>query len=289
VASVSTIDGVHGCITGGAPVIGAATRIAAVLGFPIAHSRSPALHNAAFAALGIDAVFVALEVAPLDLSAALRGMAVMRFLGASITVPHKEQAEELCDELDPSAQAAGAVNCVVFDQHAQLVGHNTDAPGFVDALDSQLGRSAAGARVVLLGAGGAARAVASGLRAAGAAEIDVVTRKPDERSWCAARRFTATELDALVPRCDLLVDCTSAGLTRAAFPVPVPVDRLPDRAAVATLVYNRPSALLDAARARGLPTMDGAAMLVHQGARAFALWTGTPAPLEAMWSAMRAA
>ncbi|HUS66905.1 MAG TPA: shikimate dehydrogenase [Kofleriaceae bacterium] len=269
--------------------IGASTRVAAVVGWPIAHSRSPALHNAAFRALGIDAVFVALEVAPLDLPAALRGMAVMRFLGASVTVPHKEQAEEQCDELDPSARDAGAVNCVVFDRHAQLIGHNTDAPGFVDALVEELGRSPAGARVVLLGAGGAARAVASGLRAAGAAEIDVVTRKPEERSWCKARRFTAAELDAVLPRADLLVDCTSAGLSQAAFPVPVPVERLPEGAAVATLVYGKPSALLDAARARGLATMDGAGMLVHQGARAFRLWTGRPAPLDAMWSAMRGA
>lgn len=270
-------------------MIGASTRVAAVLGWPIAHSRSPALHNAAFQALGIDAVFIALEVAPLDLPAALRGMAVMRFLGASVTVPHKEQAEKLCDELDPGAQAAGAVNCVVFDQHAQLIGHNTDAPGFVDALDSQLGRSAAGARVVLLGAGGAARAVAAGLRDAGAAEIDVVTRKPEERSWCKARHFTAAELEAVLPRADLLVDCTSAGLSQAPFPVAVPIGRLPDGAAVATLVYGKSSPLLDAARARSLAAMDGAGMLVHQGARAFQLWTGRPAPLDAMWSAMRAA
>lgn len=258
-------------------MIGGATRVGAVIGWPVDHSRSPALHNAAFAALGADAVFVALAVAPADLAAALRGMAALGFLGASVTVPHKQAAMQLCDSLDPAAEAIGAVNCVAFARSA-LVGHNTDAAGFVDSLASDLGRDPRGARAVLLGAGGAARAVAHGLAAAGAAEVVVVARR--SASWCAARPWS--DLDGLAAGCDLLVDCTSAALGGQPYPAPVPVAALPAGAAVVTLMYGAPSPLLDAARARGLAAMDGAGMLVHQGARAFTIWTGRPAPIDVM-------
>jgi len=265
-------------------VIAGTTRVAAVIGWPVDHSRSPALHNAAFAALQIDAVFIALPVAPADLADALRGMAALGFLGASVTVPHKQACLALCDRLDEAAEASGAVNCVLFAGDA-LVGHNTDAGGFVDALASELGRTARGARAVLLGSGGAARAVAHGLAVAGADEVVVVARSTP--AWCAPRSWN--ELGELVSGCDLLVDCTSAALGGADYPAPVPIDRLPDRAAVVSLMYGRPLPLLDAARARGLPAMDGAPMLVHQGARAFTLWTGRPAPVDAMRAAMDAA
>lgn len=262
-------------------MIAGTTRVAAVIGWPVDHSRSPALHNAAFAALGIDAVLVALPVAPAALPAALRGMAALGFLGASVTVPHKQACLPLCDRLDAAAEASGAVNCLVFAGDA-LAGYNTDAAGFVDALAGELGREARGARAVLLGSGGAARAVAHGLAAAGAAEVAVVARSAP--TWCAARSWS--ELALLAPGCDLLIDCTSAALGGAEYPSPVPLDRLPDRAAVVSLMYGRRLPLLEQARARGLAVMDGAAMLVHQGARAFTLWTGRPAPLAAMRAAM---
>ena len=274
-----------GAPRGGVPPITGATRVGAVVGWPVEHSTSPALHNAAFAAAGIDAVFVAFAVQPHSLPAALRGMSALRLLGASVTVPHKEAALLACDLLDASAEEAGAVNCIDFEGH-RLVGHNTDAGGFTDALTSELGRDPSGARALLLGAGGAARAVAAGLRRAGVARMDVVARDPSRVSWCEAHPWRETELRQLCARSDLLVDCTSAGLTAADYPSPVPVDALPGSAAVASLIYGRPLPLLDAARARQLPAMDGAAMLVHQGARAFTIWTGLPAPLDAMWAAM---
>jgi shikimate dehydrogenase len=265
--------------------IGGATRVGAVLGFPVAHSASPALHNAAFRALGIDAVFVALPVAPADLAAAVRGLVALRFLGASVTVPHKQEAARLCDRLEPAAAHIGAVNCLVFDG-GEVIGHNTDAGGFLDAL-AELGRQARGARAVLLGAGGAARAVAAALAGAGAA-VDVVARSPS--AWCAARPWSAEVLAELLPGCDLLVDCTPVGLAReqgGAVPAEVPIELLPAGAAVSALSYGAPgSALLARARARGLAGMDGAAMLVHQGARAFALWTGLEAPVDAMRAAL---
>jgi shikimate dehydrogenase len=267
--------------------VGGATRVGAVLGWPVAHSASPALHNAAFRALGIDAVFVALPVAPADLPAAVRGLRALGMLGASVTVPHKQAIVALCDRLDPSAERVGAVNCLVLD--GGVTGHNTDAGGFTDALRGELGREPAGARAVLLGAGGAARAVAVALTGSGAA-VQVIARSA--ATWCAARPWTAESLRELLPACDLLVDCTPVGLAReqaGAMPVDVPIDLLPAAAAVCALSYGAPgSALLARARARGLAAMDGAAMLVHQGARAFTLWTGRPAPLEVMHAAMAA-
>jgi len=267
--------------------IGGGTRVGAVLGWPVAHSASPALHNAAFRALGIDAVFVALPVAPADLPAAVRGLRALGMLGASVTVPHKQAVAALCDRLDPSAERIGAVNCLVFD--GGVTGHNTDAGGFTDALRGELGREPRGARAILLGAGGAARAVAVALTGGGAA-VDVVARAPGAATWCAARPWTAESLRALLPSCDLLVDCTPVGLAReqeGAVPAEVPIELLPGAAAVCALAYGAPgSALLARARARGLAAMDGAAMLVHQGARAFTLWTGRPAPLDVMHAAM---
>jgi shikimate dehydrogenase len=266
--------------------IGGATRVAAVLGWPVAHSASPALHNAAFAALGIDAVLVALAVAPPDLAAAVRGLAALGFLGASVTVPHKQAVAGLCDRLDPLAERIGAVNCLVFDG-GRVVGHNTDAGGFLDALAGELGRDASGARAVLLGAGGAARGVAVALAGAGAS-VQVVARSP--ASWCAARPWTAAELAALLPTCDLLVDCTPVGLSRhedSAVPAEIPLELLPSTAAVCALLYGTPgSQLVTGARARGLAALDGAAMLVHQGARAFTLWTGRAAPIDVMRAAL---
>lgn len=260
-------------------MISASTRLAAVLGWPVGHSRSPALHNAAFAAAGIDAVFVALAVPPAELPTVIRALAATGALGASVTVPHKEAARAACARLDPVAARAGAVNCLVF-EGGEVIGHNTDAGGFVDAL-GEAGVAPAG-RAVLLGGGGAARAVAVGLGDAGA-DVTVVARRPAAVSWCDARPWT--ELPALLDGAALLVDCTSAALDAAAGAAladAVALERLPAGAAVATLVYHRATPLLTRAAARGHRIVDGAGMLLHQGARAFTLWTGRPAPLEVM-------
>ncbi|MBK9034742.1 MAG: shikimate dehydrogenase [Myxococcales bacterium] len=261
-------------------------RLAAVLGWPIEHSRSPAMHDAAFAAVGLDAVMVPLPVRPERLADAVRGLAAVDALGASVTVPHKAAVAALCDEQTPLAVAIGAVNCLAF-VDGEVVGHNTDAGGFVDGL-----RAAAvplDARPALvLGAGGAARAVVAGLAAAGVATI-VVARRPAEVAWTAARPWA--ELAALLPRAGIVVDCTSAGLdpaADAALAASVPLAAAAADATVATLVYHRPTALLRAAAARGLATVDGRAMLLHQATRAFAIWTGHPAPTAIMRAALDA-
>ncbi len=270
-------------------MIRAPTRVACVLGAPVRHSLSPALHNAAFAAAGIDAVFVAFEVAPAQLEAAVAGLRALQLLGASVTVPHKRAVLPLCDRLTPQAERIGAVNCLELAE-GEVIGHNTDAGGFVDGLLEARPMELAGARAVLLGGGGAARAVAAGLQQQHA-DVTVVARSPAKVSWAAAQPWTTASLAAQLPACDLLIDCTSAALgpREAALPAAIPLELVPDTAVVASLVYHRVPALLAAAAARGLRTVDGAGMLVHQGAQAFSLWTGRPAPLSAMWSAFRAA
>jgi shikimate dehydrogenase len=263
-------------------VIRGSTRLAAVIGWPIAHSRSPELLNAAFAATGVDGVLVALAVPPDALAGAVATLRAVGAFGASVTTPHKLAAVALCDELAPAAAAIGAVNCLHVDG-GRVVGHNTDAPGFADAL-AAAGIDARG-HAVVLGAGGAARAVAYGLATAGAAAVEIVAR--GACAWTAPTPWT--DLAAAFARADLVVDCTPAGLdptTELAFVGTLPLDRLRAEAVVATLVYHRRPLLLDRAAARGHRILDGAGMLVHQGARAFTHWTGQPAPVAAMTQAL---
>jgi shikimate dehydrogenase len=267
------------------------TRVAAVLGFPVEHSRSPQLLNAAFAAAGVDAVMVPIGVPPEGFAAVVAGLAAMRALGASVTLPHKLAAAALCHELSPAARALGAVNCLRFDGD-RITGHNTDEGGFVDGL-AAAGFDPWGARAVLLGAGGAARAVAYGLRGAGvpADRLAVIARRPEAVAWAHASPWTPEHLREAFAGADLVVDCTPAGLGEgeAAFVDALPLDALRPAAWAATLVYHRRTIWLERASARGHSTVDGRAMLVHQGARAFAIWTGRPAPIDAMTRALDAA
>jgi shikimate dehydrogenase len=263
------------------------TRIAAVLGWPIEHSRSPVMLNAAFTADQIDAVLVPIGVPPEGLAAAIAGLRALRapaVLGASVTLPHKLAVAALCDELSPAAKAIGAVNCLEFSD--RLVGHNTDCDGFLDAITAA-GFELRGARVILLGAGGAARAVAYGVR--GGRAIEVIARRPAEVAWARAWPWTHENLRDCFARADLVVDCTSAGLdpeTDAAFTDALPLDALRPGTWVATLVYHRRTNLIERASGLGYSTLDGRSMLVHQGARAFTIWTGLPAPVAVMARAL---
>jgi shikimate dehydrogenase len=267
------------------------TRVAAVIGWPVEHSRSPQMFEAAFAAAGIDAVMIPIGVAPDGFAQVIGALRAMRALGACVTLPHKLAAAALCDELSDAARAIGAVNCLHI-AGARLVGHNTDSLGFTDAL-AAAGLAPRGLRCVLLGAGGAARAVGHGLEVAGARAIDVIARTPGRVDWTAARPWTADELSAAFARADLVIDATPVGLADSAADLAavdaLPLDALRAGAWVATLVYHRRTRLLDRAAALGHPTLDGRGMLVHQGARAFAIFTGAPAPVAAMQRALDAA
>ena len=264
------------------------TRLAVVIGDPVRHSLSPAIHNAAFAALGMDWVFLACPVPEGKVPEALAGAVALGIEGLSVTMPHKAAVAGAVDELSPTASLLGAVNCVARDGE-RLVGHSTDGDGFVDALADEARWSPAGARCVVFGAGGAGRAVVLALAGAGAAEVAVVNRTARHAEAAAAlagdRGRVVEAADA--GRFDLVVNATPLGMTGhggAALPFDPGLLR-PDQLLVDLVYEPAETALLAAARARGVRAFNGVRMLVHQAARAFELWTGVAAPTEAMAAA----
>ena len=280
-------------------------RRALLLAHPAGHSLSPVMHDAGFRALGIDARYEAWDVPPEGLPDAVRALRGPGFLGANVTVPHKRAVASLVDDLDPEARAIGAVNTIVK-QEGRLVGRNTDAPGFLAAL-RETEFEPSGRRCLVLGAGGAARAVTWALVRAGA-EVHVANRSEDRARDLAAELAAADtvqagprwlpnhDVAAALPGFDLLVNTTSVGMTGGPAPDgdPLPsgadVRALPPTAVVVDLVY-RPAItpLLARAEAAGLRRQNGVAMLVWQGALAFEAWTGQPAPVEAMRRAVEEA
>jgi shikimate dehydrogenase len=267
-----------------------------VIGDPVAHSLSPALHQPALDQVGIAAVYERWHTLAADLEGRVESLRDPAILGASVTVPHKIAVMCLLDEVSPAARRAGAVNTIV-NRGGALFGDNTDIYGFGVTVSEALGGRTPQVAVVL-GAGGAARAVVLSLEAAGAGEI-VVANRDGERAARLAQdlqpapvrpaRLDDDFLTRDLPRAELLVNATSLGWHPGETPIPGSrLDLLPTGAVVADLTY-RDTDLLLAAQARGLKTVDGLPMLVHQGARAFELWTGAAAPVEIMLAAARAA
>lgn len=268
----------------------------AVIGYPISHSISPALHTAALESHGIDATYTRREVAPGDLPACVAELRDGIWMGINVTVPHKESVIPLLDELSPEARAIGAVNTVVV-REDRLVGYNTDAAGFLLALREEGGYDPAGRDVVLLGAGGAARAVLWALGRAGARRVILYNRHTERserlaeasRAWgheseVAAEAWDADRIGERLAGGGLMVNATSVGLEPGASPLPA--EAIPGGVLVADLIYNpRPTRLLREAALRGARTLDGLPMLVYQGAAAFELWTGKKAPVRAMFAA----
>jgi len=269
----------------------------AVLGYPIAHSVSPDLHQAALDTLGIEGRYEAWAVSPADLPAAVQRLRDEGYTGANVTVPHKEAVVPLVDSLDPSAAVVAAVNTLVRDG-GRLVGHNTDGIGFLRSLREEVGWDPMGRTALLLGAGGAARGVAAALLQAGVASVTLANRHRERALWLVeevrarapdadvrAASLDPEELEVLMARTDLLVNCTSVGMRHgpAAGDLPLPAGLLVPGLLVADLVYNpQETPLLQAARERGLRVLGGLGMLVYQGAAAFHLWTGREAPVAAM-------
>lgn len=266
-------------------MLSAATRVAAVIGHPIRHSLSPALYNAAFEALGLDWAFLAFDVAEGDGAAAVSAMRVLGIQGMSVTMPHKEAAATACDRLSSTAAALGAVNSVHL-RGSDLVGENTDGAGFLDALRLDEGFDPAGARCLVLGAGGAARAVVHALAGAGAADVAVWGRTPERAAAAAALGGRAIE-DVAVDGADydLLVNATPIGMPDEPG-MPVDADLLRPGTVVMDLIYHPPATeLLGAARKAGAVAVNGLGMLIHQAAHQFRLWTGEDPPLEVMSAA----
>ncbi|MDP1818897.1 MAG: shikimate dehydrogenase [Acidimicrobiales bacterium] len=270
-------------------MIAATTRVAGVIGSPIRHSLSPAIFNAAFAACGLDWVYAAFEVTEGEAPSAMAGVRSLALEGVSVTMPHKEAVIPALDDLDVAAAALGAVNCVVR-RGSSLRGHNTDGAGLVDSLRFDESVDVAGLRCTVLGAGGAGRAVAHALGAAGGI-VTVVNRTPERAEAAAALAGPAARVGTVadVDGADLIVNATSVGMG-ADGQLPLDATRLRDNQVVIDLVYHPArTPLLDAAEAAGARVIGGVGMLVHQAAHAFQLWTGEAPPLEAMRHAAVAA
>jgi shikimate dehydrogenase len=318
----------------GQPAINAATRCCAVYGFPIRHSASPAMHNAAFAALGLNWRYLAFEVHPDNLRAAIAGAKAMQFAGLNLTVPHKLLALDMVDALDESAKTWGAVNTIRFEgRHARgdwlplrefegetqgekrgagvppanssqagqrpalleirARGFNTDADAIVTALREDLKVELHGAKILLLGAGGAGRTAALRLASENVAELFLVNRTPSKADAVAGeikKQFPSVSVTIGYPKTevDLIVNATSLGLKPGdASPLDEKQFSLRQARAVYDVIYNPPeTALLQAAKTAGRKTANGLGMLLHQGAKAFEIWTGQPAPLDVMRRAL---
>ncbi|HEX7089042.1 MAG TPA: shikimate dehydrogenase [Longimicrobiales bacterium] len=271
--------------------ITATTRLIALLGDPVSHSLSPIFQNAAFRAAGVDGVYVALRCDAATLPGLMHGIARAGGAG-NVTVPHKQEAARIVERATATVQRTGACN-TFWEEEGRLCGDNTDVAGFRAAVRAVLA-SAAGARVLVLGAGGAASAALAGLEEERAAGVTLMARSPD-RAERLRRRFETGPLRVHIARgpeeirgerFDLVVNATPLGL-RPDDPLPLDPADLASAGAVLDLVYGaRPTRWVEAARALGIPAADGMLMLVEQGAAAFERWWGVPAPVEAMREAL---
>ena len=266
-----------------------------LIGHPVAHSLSGAMQQAAFDEVGIDARYELWDRAPIALPDAIADVRGDDFLGVNVTIPHKERVVPLIDKLTEDAQATGAVNTLTR-EGKRLVGHNTDVPGFAAALDTLVGRQKMPRQAVLLGAGGGARAVVYGLIRAGFQRV-VIFNRHLHRAEGLVRHFGRSaahmELKAMpwhesiieseLAKTKVLINATSIGLNADVSPIPAEI--LTGDLLVLDLIYSRTRLLRDA-EGVGATAQDGETMLLHQGASAFALWTGQPAPLEVMSQAL---
>ena len=275
------------------------TRVAGVIGWPVRHSLSPPMHNAAFAALGLNWVYVPFAVEPEQVGCAMEAIRALDLAGLNVTIPHKLAVLPHLDEISDTARVLGAANTIV-NVEGRLEGHNTDGAGFLRSL-REIGGDVAGRQVALIGAGGSARAVALAVCQAGATRLSIINRTvekaealvemlaaalPDVNAHAVA--LEGPQAEEAVREAGVLIDSTAVGMYphHEVEPV-VPARWLHGEQTVCDLTYNpRRTVLLKAAEAAGARTLDGTGMLVHQGALAFEYWTGQPAPVEAMREAL---
>lgn len=258
-----------------------AAKLAGVMGWPVAHSRSPALHGHWLAQHGIDGAYVPMAVKPENLRRAVQTLPLLGFAGCNLTIPHKEEAMRIVDEYDPAAKRAGSINTIIVRADGRILGSSTDGYGFLAALRAALpGFSAAAGPAVVLGAGGAARAITAALLDDGSPEIRLVNRTPERAAKLAKTlggpiRGVAWEKRAqALEGAGLLVNATSLGMEGQP-PLDLPLDALPREAVVNDIVYvPLETALLARARSRGNPAVDGLGMLLHQARPGFEAWFG---------------
>lgn len=283
--------------------LGGHARQLGLIGYPVGHSVSPAMHNAAFAHQKMNCHYAAWAVDPANLKDAVAGIRALGFLGANVTIPHKEAVMDLLDEVAPTARQVGAVNTIV-NRGGRLIGYNTDGWGFLSSLE-EAGVKLPGLDVVVLGAGGAARAIALGLARSRVARVVISNRTPERAERLAAEisRLVAdvpvTAVEALSPEertalidAGLVVNCTPLGMQgpSAGLSAMPDINLLPQQAVVYDTVYTpQETRLLKEARQRGLRAVGGLGMLVHQGACAWEYWFGRRGPVGVMTGAARAA
>ena len=274
------------------------TQIYGILGDPVQHSLSPVMQNAAFAALGIDAVYVPFHVLPQQLGQAVAGLKALHVNGVNVTVPHKEAVCALVDRLDDEAALIGAVNTLVRDGQT-FVGFNTDGLGLIHALKADLNFDVQGKEVTVLGAGGAARSAIVALARHGVGKLTIVNRNIDRARQLAERyqehfsnvdflvtSLTCEALAEVIPETDLIVNSTSLGLSGESFNV-LPWHVVKKACCIYDMIYSAEGTpLVRAARERGYRCCDGLGMLIAQGEAAFRLWTGRD-PGQAMAQALR--
>ena len=275
------------------------TKLVGLLGQPLGHSFSPAMHNRAFEALGLNFCYLPIEVADENLETVTAGIARMNFAGYNITIPHKIRIMDCLDAIDPLAQAIGAVNTVII-QDGRSTGYNTDGIGFIQSLEITSGLTVKDRSVVILGSGGAARAIAMTLAHRGASRITVCNRTERKalalsldvnrqgRDCCTAIPMLAGPMEAVLGDTDILVNTTSVGMHPQKELIPIKETMIHDHLVVCDIVYNpRRTQFLKVAQQKGCRIVEGLGMLVYQGAASFQLWTGQEAPISTMFDAIQ--
>ncbi len=270
------------------------TKITGIFGYPVEHSLSPLFHNAAFARLGLDFVYLPFPVKPGELKMAVESIKSFNMVGMNVTIPHKEKVLLYLDEISPEANAIGAVN-TIHNREGKLIGYNTDGDGFIESLKKQGGFDPKDKNVFLLGAGGAAYAISFALIRDGIKKLILVNRtyskgkgllehlKKIFQDKCQLSLIELEEKDSsfIMSEIDLLINATSLGM----YPddsILITPEILPPNIFIYDVVYNRKTPLLKLAEERKLTSLGGLDMLVYQGALSFQIWTGRKAPVETM-------
>lgn len=274
--------------------ITAKAKILGIFGYPIIHTISPAMHNAVIKALGLDMIYMPFEIKPSNLRDAVNGIKGFGMLGINITIPHKEAVMKLLDDISEEARLIGAVNTIV-NKDGRLIGYNTDGYGYVASIKEDCKFNPKDKIIIILGAGGAARAVLAALAKSGAKKIIIANRtlsRADNLIKTFKRKFPNTKFEAIGLEEDilrtyfqdinLLVNTTSVGMEKNEI-LEIPLEALPKTAIVSDIVYNPlQTLLLKKADKLGLAAYGGLSMLIHQGAKSFKLWTGIDAPVNVM-------
>lgn len=269
------------------------TKIVGLFGYPVEHTLSPYMHNAAFEALGLDYRYLPFRVSPENLKAAINALKALNIKGVNITIPHKETIIPYLNELDREAELIVAVNTVLHEE-GRLIGYNTDGRGFIRSLKEEASIIPKGKRVMILGAGGAARAIAFSIAIEGVEKIfisDVIEKKAKELSSAVINK-TSTEaiyikdLKERIGEVDILINATPLGMKKED-PMPISPELLSQRLFVYDIVYNPPETpLIREAKTKGAKALSGIGMLVYQGALSFKIWTGQEPPIDVMRKAI---